>query len=498
VQLNGADLEGSNWRGAHSCGTGNLSDCNVAADFSGANLRRADFSGADLAFANFTGADLTMVNFSNARLSGAIFTQADSTGANFVGARFGEFAPGDPPTPAMAITADLRAANLTKAILTGAQLYGVDLSNANLTSADLRGAQFTSNPAGGIPNAATLAGATLSNANLEGANCTGARFNDDNGGSPTRFVGATLTGVNFSSANLSGVDLHFMDLSSSNFSSAVMYGATLTNAKLDDTNFSGAFLTHSSPQFPKAADLSGAHLKNANFTSADLGGALFVDASLYGTVPVNQGTCDTSQATPTCATLSRADLTNTDFTDAFLFGVDFTRATMKATTFIHAVVAGANFADVNSNDNTSTGLGNNFNRGFLQGANFLAARNLTGTDFANAFMDFRPGGNTMYVKLDGNHTMFPGWPTPSQPVCALVYYANPTTVPTDNATFTCPDGTQAFDNSPSGCGPIPTDGSMPSHWKSPDDIATTSPSGAYAQDSTFTPRNLHCVPDFNW
>jgi len=107
--------------------------------------------------------------------------------------------------------------NLSGADLRAAHLSGANLSHANLITADLRGADL---------RAANLNEALLSGANLSGA----------------YFIGADLSFANLkeailSHANLSGADLRATDLSHANLSGAILSGAILSGATVGLTIF---------------------------------------------------------------------------------------------------------------------------------------------------------------------------------------------------------------------------------------------------------------------
>ncbi len=153
-------------------------------------------------------------------------TVVDFAGANLSGSSFSS-GPG---------AADLSGAILTGANLSGAILPGVDLSGARLVDADLSGAWFSN---------VNLSDADLTHANLtnvyqlSSADLSGADLTDVN-----------LTGANFTNTDLSGVDLSGMDLA----------GENLTGANLSGADLTGADLTH--------ADLTGAKLTGAKLTGA--------------------------------------------------------------------------------------------------------------------------------------------------------------------------------------------------------------------------------------
>ncbi len=115
---------------------------------------------------------------------------------------------------------DLYRANLSGANLSGADLSRANLSRANLSEADLYGANLSR---------ADLYGANLSGANLSGANLSRANLS-----------GANLYAANLSRASLSGVDLSGADLYAANMSRASLSGASLHGANLSGANLSGA------------------------------------------------------------------------------------------------------------------------------------------------------------------------------------------------------------------------------------------------------------------
>ena len=129
ADLTGADLYGSDLRGA------NLYRADLCeADLRGANLYHADLRGADLRGANLYHADLTGADLYRADLRGADLCGADLRGANLYHADLRG--------------ADLRGANLYEADLRGADLYeanlrGTDLRGADLYEANLRGTENT-------------------------------------------------------------------------------------------------------------------------------------------------------------------------------------------------------------------------------------------------------------------------------------------------------------------------------------------------------------------
>ena len=128
----------------------------------------------------------------------------------------------------------LGCANLTHAILYGADLHGADLIDADLTGANLYSADLTY--------------ADLTYAALHGAN----------------LIDADLTG-----AILYGADLTYADLTYAALTVAILSNADLTNADLTYADLYGANLTN--------ADLTGAY----NWQSSTWTGATYNDATVF-------------------------------------------------------------------------------------------------------------------------------------------------------------------------------------------------------------------------
>ncbi len=172
-------------------------------------------------------------------------------------------------------------------------------------------------------------------------------------------------------------------------------------------------------------------------------------------------------------------MNNTQFAGAYLFGVDFTGAQVQGVQFGNSVLVGANFAKAKLSVDSSVGTNSGFAGAFLQGANLSTAILSGNLSLADAFMDFSPQGNTMYLLLNGQHTVFPGyWNTRGTPVCAEMFYTGPSLVPANNSAITCPDGGSYS----AGCGPADPNGSN-LHWQSPVDITQFA---SYQFDATYT------------
>jgi uncharacterized protein YjbI with pentapeptide repeats len=352
--------------------------------------------------------------------------------------------------------------------LLGVDLSGVDLSGTDADSGvDLKGANL---------GAATLTGTNLAFASLEGA----------------ILDGVTGPGVNLSSAFLTGASLRGVKLHQGK-----LYGATLIEADLEGADLEGAFLSNCttaecSPNVASGASLGNAHLKNVNLTGADVSAADFTRASFYSSALVGSGKCTFSDGN--CATAAGATMDNTQFGFAYLAGVDFTGAQVQGVQFGHAVLIGANFGGAKLSVDPSVGTNSAFESAFLQGTQ-LGNATLQGTSLANAFLDFRVGGNDMFLQLSADFASFPNWHAPGQKICVFVTYGVPTTVPTGNTTLTCPNATPAGAN---GCGPAA--GSNP-NWNSTFPIgANSTPPASYLQDATYTNAAPQiCTPiDTDW
>ncbi len=336
VNLTGVDLAGA--------------DLN-SAELDGVNLAGADLSDVDLGSAILTGAQgqlaastnlsvpagyvlhnqylvgpgaiLTGADLSGIDVDGIDLSGADLTGATLTGVE-GELAGSTNLTlpQGYGVVNDLivgPGANLSQALLSGADLQGVDLSGADLTFAllndtnladvDFSGATMTF----ALLNNATLGGADLSTADLGSAGLTGVQ------GQLSAAAGVSLPagyfvagnhlvgpGVNLANANLAGVSLNGVNLDGVNLSGADLSGASVETVGLDGANLAGANL--SGATFNNA-DLSNATVSGALLTNADLGNANAADANFVG------------------ADLSGADLGNVTLTSAVFTGARYNEST---------------------------------------------------------------------------------------------------------------------------------------------------------------------------
>ena len=293
------------------------------------------------------------------------------------------------------------------------------------------------------------------------------------------------------------VDLSLTSLKRVDFSNAELYGAKFNKANLEGANLSGAKLTNNlDREIREQASFAGAHLKNVTLANAQLDSVDFGDASFYGTVPAAVLAC--ADSTPrVCASAAHATMNATSFDGAYLSGVDFQGATIKSVNFQSAVLVGASFAGAElSNDPNRAQT--RFTGAYLQGARLGDTAQMENVSFQDAFLDFKPDGNNLFILLKGTHTTFHGWKTPGEDVCLFVTYGHPTTVPETNSTLTCPNGTKA---GPGGCGP-PVATNL--RWRSGVlDLTQADPSGSYFLDSTYikAAANPVCAPsddDLDW
>jgi hypothetical protein len=116
---------------------------------------------------------------------------------------------------------ELRDADLSGAVVTGAVLSGVDLKGINLSHADLRGASLSS---------ADLRGTNLREANLSGAYLAGTNLRGLPSAAPDTYPPVDRT--------------RNVDLRSANLKGAILVGADLTGADLSYADLTGADLVH--------------------------------------------------------------------------------------------------------------------------------------------------------------------------------------------------------------------------------------------------------------
>jgi uncharacterized protein YjbI with pentapeptide repeats len=172
---------------------------------------------------------------------------------------------------------DLCAANLTNVDLTGANLCGANLRQADLTDANLREVDLA-------PNIDRLWGGGRIYADLTNAVLIGANFHDaDLGGAildganlaHANLLEANLHGAHFEGANLEYAHLYKVYLGEAHLRRAYLHKAHLREADLRQADLRQADLT--------SANLFGANLNDANLSEAKLGGADLSKATLVNT-----------------------------------------------------------------------------------------------------------------------------------------------------------------------------------------------------------------------
>ena len=488
---------------------------------------------------NFSHQSLAGADFTGATIIGVPFIGADLTGAHFDNAKF-QGVPGSPTQ-----TPDFTFANLTHATFTNA-LYQAPtyFTWSTLTCADFsHGSVNRDDPNGHAVFGDELTYEVRQDCRVKFRDVTmscdfiGDWKNFDMADARVQscrkefsgkdFSGAMFSGVNFSGDSLDGslflgADLTFTNLDNTSLqcldqpvtpnkpaSRCVdMTGAQLQGAHINNANLSGASLEHATlsdvtqdGRYTNSATLVQSHLRNVNLSNAQLSGVDFTLANFYGTIVANPDGCNTASGdykgfTGTCASAHKATMTDTKFNNAYLFGVDFSDAALSSVDFSQAVVVGAHFSGTEVTTNPNGGAATSYFRAYMQGTNldlFDKKFSLL-ADLSNAFYDFLAGGNTVIVNLSSDHNQFAAClggpricrvPT-GQGVCVTISYPT-STVPENNPSITCPNGTPG---SPNGCG---TDlSSARSAWKSNLTILNPPqnsglPKGWYRKDATFEP-----------
>jgi uncharacterized protein YjbI with pentapeptide repeats len=475
-----------------------------------------DFSNKDLSGMNFSGRDLRMANFSGSTLKGTVFIGADLSGANFSGA---DVLPSD--------REDLRPTDFTGARLSNACFAAMSFKGRSyFTYADISCADFSrNNLSSGLaifgPSPLKIDAASACKPSFRGtvmhcefvpdwprldlgagSGSAGADLSacaKDLAG--LRLDGAMLDGVNLSGAVLDGVSLAGASLKEARLDNASLQcsaqqcvdlhdanlqGASLVAANLSGANLHQAVLTGEAGK--PAANLSFAHLRNVNLSNAQLTGANFSNANFYGT---NPGQCDVGGAnnngfTKGCASAYGATMTGTLFTNAYLYGVDFAASAITGANFEGAVLVGAYFGAATIGT-SSNNVRTSFNGAWLQGTNLDRAASLRDADLSNAYFDFRPRGNQLYLTLPGKtynrHACGANGCTPASQadVCVWLSYGE-TTVPASNTSIVCPDGFPA--NAGAGCGRAQANGGNP-RWSS--SLAMGVLQAGYANAASYAP-----------
>jgi uncharacterized protein YjbI with pentapeptide repeats len=505
------DLRGANFSGATLKGT----------VFIGANLEGANFSNArvqasdreDLRPTDFTKANLGHACFSNIVFSGrTYFTYADLSCADFsrtnLAAGLAVFGPSPLNMDDSSCKASFRGAvmhcefvadwprldlgSISDSMRTDLSACGRQLASLRLDKADLNRAVFGNAVMDGISMAgANLTGADLTGAslgcakgqcaNLAGANLDNARLNS------ARLDGANLASASMIGTQLARASLQCVDKQCVNLQQALLHGANLAQANLSGANLYRAVLSKGDTNI--AATLAGAQLKNVNLSFSTLTGVDASGANFYSDYPGRCATTEPNNAGTTrqCATAYKADMTDTRFSGAYLYGADFSGAQIRGGLFDSAVLTGATFTAA-SIDANSNGSRTSFDHAHLEGTDLAGAALLAYADLSNAYLDFRPQGNVLYLNLAASqHNSFACPPQGCDPpsandVCVQLPYL-PAPVPRSR-TVICPDGAPADAGSGTACGPASPDGSNP-RWKPR--AAQNDPAAWYANAATYAP-----------
>ena len=165
--------------------------------------------------------------------------------------------------------ANLAAADLHQANLSGAILDGADLSRADLRQANLNKAGLTE---------AKLSHADLTEATLDEAFIVQAILNEAHMGL------AKLNRATIGESNLLGADLHGADLQGATLFQSFLFGTDLSGANLQDANFFSSTLIRANLSH---ANLQGADLEATILTDANLSYANLTDCRVYGTAAWN-------------------------------------------------------------------------------------------------------------------------------------------------------------------------------------------------------------------
>lgn len=164
--------------------------------------------------------------------------------------------------------ANLRRANLARAILEGANLQRADLHSANLKGAELGKAMLQKTVFVG----ASMQGADLCEAMLQESYFGGAELQF------AMLCGSMLHGANLSGAKLHGANLYYANLQGAELSRAMLYGTDLEGAKLHGALLEGAWFYGA---HLRDAELQGAAIRGAEFQCAELVDANFMGVTDY-------------------------------------------------------------------------------------------------------------------------------------------------------------------------------------------------------------------------
>jgi uncharacterized protein YjbI with pentapeptide repeats len=322
-------------------------------------------------------ASLEAANLKDAELKKAILSFSSFKKANLQGANLEN--------------ASIGLANFEETNLSHANLKGVRIFPDNQRGEELSSFYFLSPKQGAILQSANLEETNLANADLTFANLKNANLISANL-QKASIGGANLEQANLSKANLEGakmweVNLQGASLNETYLKNAIMYDANLQETKLKGTNLEGTDLNKSCLI---KVYISEAWLKETNLSEADLRNANIFHTNLF-------------KANLKKANLKNAETTFSDFKEANLEGANATNSQMSITNFRGAILKGVDFE--NSDLSKSYFQGADLENANLQGANLedsklqnaslenvnLKMTNMKSADLQNALFELKPG-----------------------------------------------------------------------------------------------------------
>ena len=382
--LKGAAFEGQDLTGASFKGANLGPSQKGPATFAKAILDRTAFAGAVMNATDFTFAHFVCTDFSDTSLLLAEFGPSQDIAAgdkcrtnfrravidvnaidtehwgktDFTDTDFKNVSPQ---------TFSLAGADITNAILTGANFSGIDMSRANLTGVDLRNAKLIkAKMANTALNGIDLSGTDLTMATLACARFYGTEADDKDNPNKGLCKDTPLSTAPRVAAKLTKATLSGADLTNATLNSAVLRGASLAGATLRKASFIDAWLEPEGNIL--ATSLLGADLSNANFTRAHVNQVQFNNVLL------------------TKAVFDETTLNGTSFFGSIMPQASFTQSILQSVSFYAALLQGANFRGTTMQTTPqSAGTGVNFTCAHLGGADFTNAK-VFSADFTAAVM----------------------------------------------------------------------------------------------------------------
>ena len=367
--LNGANFDGQNLSGASfkgaildpsSFGSTQFNNTTLtqtcfigasmnATDFTYAKIECADFSGTSLLDADFgplqniTENTGCRTNFSEATIDVNAIRTRHWGAIDFSNTRFQNVTPGN---------FSLAGADISNAILVGANFDGIDISNANLSRVNLsNGSLINADLNNSALNNIDLTLADLSYANMQCTRFYGAKNDGDNNPNAKKCPSTVESSVTTKPATLIQTTFNATNLTNSTLNYARLSGAVFSGATLNHASFSYANLEPSG--LISATSFLGSDLSNAFFSWAKVNSVQFSNLFMPN------------------ATFSNTIQKNTDFSGSIMPNADFDNTILQSVSFTGAVLQKAKFT--NSKMKTSpdgSGTGVNFNCTQLGGASF--------------------------------------------------------------------------------------------------------------------------------